>query len=241
MANRGLKTLMLLGDNSDATTYDFIKPALNDPIARNYIGAISFHSWRGCDDETLRKWANASRLINVPLIVGEGSTDAAAHQYPAIFNETTFALYEINLYVRICAICQPWSILQWQLTSDYSILWGDGIYGSEGPLRPTQRFFNLRQLAMTPADSFSIPVTCDKDQVNVAAFNKESTGECTLQIVNNGASCQAEILGLSSTATHAQVYVVNQRQHSEAKLLEVKEGKLLIDMPADSFVTAIVQ
>lgn len=55
------------------------------------------------------------------------------------------------------------------------------------------------------------------------------------------ASCQAEILGLSSTATHAQVYVVNQRQHSEAKLLEVKEGKLLIDMPADSFVTAIVQ
>ena len=55
------------------------------------------------------------------------------------------------------------------------------------------------------------------------------------------ASCQTEILGLSSTATHAQVYVVNQRQHSEAKLLEVKEGKLLIDMPADSFVTAIVQ
>jgi hypothetical protein len=35
--------------------------------------------------------------------------------------------------------------------------------------------------------------------------------------------------------------VVNQQQHSEAQLIEVKEGKLLIDMPADSFITAIVQ
>ncbi len=241
LAGKGLKTLMLLGDNSDATTYDFILPALHDPIARNYIGAVSFHSWRGCDDDTLRKWAAASKEINVPLIVGEGSTDAAAHQYPAIFNETTFALYEINLYVRICAISQPWSILQWQLTSDYSILWGDGIYGSDGPLRPTQRFFNLRQLAMTPADSFAVPVTCDKDQVNVAAFSKKATGECALQIVNNGASCQAEITGLPAEAGQAWVYVTNDRQHGDAQCLKVKDGKAWMDMPADSFVTVIVK
>ncbi|MBQ7554508.1 MAG: hypothetical protein IJT46_09175 [Bacteroidaceae bacterium] len=177
----------------------------------------------------------------MPLIVGEGSTDAAAHQYPAIFNETTFALYEINLYVRICAISQPWSILQWQLTSDYSILWGDGIYGSDGPLRPTQRFFNLRQLAMTPADSFAVPVTCDKDQVNVAAFSKKATGECALQIVNNGASCQAEITGLPAEAGQAWVYVTNDRQHGDAQCLKVKDGKAWMDMPADSFVTVIVK
>lgn len=72
------------------------------------------------------EWAGASRTMNVPLIIGEGSTDAAAHQYPDIFNETTFALYEINLYTRLCALCQPLSILQWQLTPDYSVLWGDG-------------------------------------------------------------------------------------------------------------------
>ena len=33
LVDRGLKTKMLLGDNSDATTYDFIVPALEDPEA----------------------------------------------------------------------------------------------------------------------------------------------------------------------------------------------------------------
>jgi hypothetical protein len=77
--------------------------------------------------------------MNLPLIVAEGSTDAAAYRYPDIFYEQTFALYEINLYMRICAISQPLSILQWQLTSDYSPLKGMGIYGTKGPLAPTRR------------------------------------------------------------------------------------------------------
>ena len=76
MASQNLPTKLLLGDNSDATTFDFILPGLNDPETLPYIGAVSFHSWRGCDDETLRKWAGAAKQINVPLIVGEGSTDA---------------------------------------------------------------------------------------------------------------------------------------------------------------------
>ncbi|MDD2526161.1 MAG: hypothetical protein PHH63_07595, partial [Bacteroidales bacterium] len=101
-------TKMLLGDNSDATTSNFLVPAMKDPATHPYIGAVSFHSWRGCDDMTLHKWAGASRALNVPLIIGEGSTDAAAHTYAEIFNESTFALYEINLYTRICAICQPY-------------------------------------------------------------------------------------------------------------------------------------
>ena len=46
MASRGLATKLLLGDNSDATTFDFILPALNDPTTHKYISAISFHSDR---------------------------------------------------------------------------------------------------------------------------------------------------------------------------------------------------
>ena len=241
LADRGLKTLLLLGDNSDATTFSFIEPALNDPLARPYIGAISFHSWRGCDDATLRQWAEASRKINVPLIVGEGSTDAAAHQYPAIFKESTFALYEINLYVRICAIAQPISILQWQLTSDYSLLWGDGIFRSEGPLRPTQRFYNLKQLSMTPADAFAVPVQCNKKNVNTAAFVKTATGESALHIVNNGAACEAQISGIPQNATSAMCYVTNSARHAEAQLLTVNDGKVVVQMPAESFVTIIAQ
>jgi len=239
MADKGLKTLMLLGDNSDATTFDFILPALNDPAVHKYIGAISFHSWRGCDDKTLEKWAAASRQINVPLIVGEGSTDAAAHQYPAIFNESTFALYEINLYTRLCAFCQPLSILQWQLTSDYSLLWGDGIYRSEGPLRPTQRFFNLKQLSMTPEDAFAIPAKCNKENINVTAFAKMATGEWAVHIVNNAASCEANITGLPADTKEVTVYITNSHSHAEAQLLKITDGQLKVQMPAESFVTLI--
>ena len=241
MADQGLKTLMLLGDNSDATTFDFIVPTLNDPAALRYVGAISFHSWRGCDDETLKKWAGAARQINVPLIVGEGSTDAAAHQYSGIFNESTFALYEINLYTRICAISQPLSILQWQLTSDYSLLWGDGIYNSEGPLRPTQRFFNIKQLASTPADSFAIPTTVDKDNINVASFINGARGESAVHIVNNAASCPAVITGFPASSTYAVVQITNSGSNSDSQCLPVVDGKVEVFMPAESFVSVFVK
>ena len=170
LAARGLSTKLLLGDNSDATTFDFIIPAMNDPETHKYIAAISFHSWRGCTDDILQKWAGAAKQMNLPLIVGEGSTDAAAWNYPEIFSESSFALYEINLYMRLCAICQPVSILQWQLTADYSLLTGNGVFGTVGPLQPTQRFWNLKQLASTPEGSFAIPAACSKEDINCAAF-----------------------------------------------------------------------
>ena len=239
LARHHLPTKMLLGDNSDATTIDFIQPALKDKDAHKYIGAVSFHSWRGCDDETLRRWHDAAQSINVPLIVGEGSTDAAAWRYPAIFKESTFALYEINLYMRLCAICQPLSILQWQLTADYSLLQGNGILGDEGPLRPTQRFHNLRQLAMTPADAFSIPLTVDKENVNTAAFYNKAQGKGALHVVNNGAACKAEISGLPASAGHAVVFVTNANQNAEEQSVNVSQGIATIDMPAESFVTIL--
>ena len=239
LARHHLPTKMLLGDNSDATTIDFIQPALKDKDAHKYIGAVSFHSWRGCDDETLRRWHDAARSINVPLIVGEGSTDAAAWRYPAIFKESTFALYEINLYMRLCAICQPLSILQWQLTADYSLLQGNGILGDDGPLRPTQRFHNLRQLAMIPADAFSIPLAVDKENVNTAAFYNKAQEKGALHMVNNGAACKAEVSGLPASVNHAVVFVTNASQNAEEMSVNVSQGIATIDMPAESFVTIL--
>lgn len=239
-ASRGLATKLLLGDNSDATTYDFILPALNDKDTHKYIGAVSFHSWRGCDDATLQKWASASRTLNVPLIVGEGSTDAAAHKYSEIFAESTFALYEINLYTRICAICQPLSILQWQLTSDYSILWGGGVYGSTGPLRPTQRFWNLKQLASTPADAFAIPLSCNKEEVNCAAFGNISRGKYAVHMVNNGAAREVKIKGLPREVTTMKCYVTNSIDGMRLQeTVGVVGGVATLHLPSVSFITLL--
>jgi len=237
---RGLKTKLLLGDNSDATTYEFIYPALNDPSAHPYIGAISFHSWRGWETATLQKWAAAATKLNLPLIVGEGSIDAAAWAYPAIFNEQIYALEEINLYTRLLSICQPASILQWQLTADYSPLAGAGIFGDTGALRPLQRFWNLKQLAATPKGLMAMPVSCNTENISCAALGDNEKGIYTVHLVNNGNSRAATITGIPATIKSFRLLVTDkQRKMKEGKPVPVVNGKAIFMLDATSFTTLI--
>ncbi len=239
-AAKGLATKLALGDTSDANAIDFIQPALHDPAAARYIGIVDFHSWRGCTDEILKQWYEAARELNVPLVVAEGSTDAAAYEYPRIFAEQSFALYEINLYLRILAIAQPRSILQWQLTADYSVLTGGGIFGDDGPLRPTRRFWNLKQLASTPPRSFALPVNCGKPNVTCAAFGNIAEGAYTVHIVNNGATRPATLTGLPAGVKEMRVWVTDsQRGMQEGARVPVTDGKAEFQLDATSFTTLL--
>jgi hypothetical protein len=235
----GLKTKMLLGDNSDATSYKFIYPAMNDPAAQPYIGAISFHSWRGWDDKTLQKWADAATQIKVPLIVGEGSIDAQAWGYPQVFQEPSYALQEINLYTRLLAICQPLSILQWQLTTDYSPLIGGGIFGNKEPLHPGQRFWNLKQLASTPAHLYAMPVKCDNNNMTCAALGDNDKGIYALHLVNNGATRQVTLTGLPASLKVARLYVTNKKLSMKEENLEVKGSEIIFKAKATSYYTLV--
>lgn len=237
-ASRGLSTRMLLGDTSDATPTDFIRPAMEDGATWPYIGAVSFHSWRGWSDELLSFWGHAAKKLNVPLLVGEGSTDASAHRHPAIFLEPSFALEEINLYTRILALAEPKSILQWQLTTDYSILTGGGVYGTEGALRPTQRFWNLKQLASTPEGAFALPVTCGRPTLSCAAFGDIAKGAFAVHIVNNGAARPATLTGLPANLKELRVHVTDSRRAmEERKGIPVSGGKAQFTLEATSFTT----
>lgn len=238
--SRGLKTKMLLGDNSDATTYEFIYPAMKDPGTKPYIGAISFHSWRGWEIETLQKWADAATQMNVPLIVGEGSTDAAAWNYPAVFAEPTYALREINLYTRLLAICQPLTILQWQLTADYSPLAGGGIFGDNGPLRPTQRFWNLKQLASTPKNVFAMPISANRPDISCAALGNNATGTYSIQLVNNGTTRQVTLTGLPAKVKALKVFVTDQKRNmNEGKRIIVTNGKAAFNLDSQTYTTLV--
>ncbi len=201
---------------------------------------MDFHSWRGCTDEILAQWRDAARELNVPLVVAEGSTDAAAYRYPQIFNEQSFALYEINLYLRILSIAQPKSILQWQLTADYSILAGGGIINDNGPLRPTRRFWNLKQLAATPPRSFSLPVVCNKPNLTCAAFGNIAESTYTVHIVNNGATRTATLTGLPPTVKQLRLWVTDaQRGMQESDRISVADGKAQFSLAATSYTTVI--
>jgi len=240
LASLGLETKMLLGDNSDATTYEFITPALKDPEARKHVGAVSFHSWRGCDKWTLSIWADAAKELNVPLIVAEGSSDAAAHGYPDIFLQPAYSLGEIDLYLRIASVCQARSILQWQLTADYSVLAGDGIYHTQGKLRPTQRFWNLKQLGLTPAGSFYLPLACDRPGVSCVAFGDIANGVYCVHITNNGASRQVTLGGLPDSVKQLRRYVTGPKLGmEEGRRIQVSGGTAKFTIDSGCFTSLI--
>jgi hypothetical protein len=239
-ANHGLATRVLLGDNSDATTYSFVDRAMNDPAARPFIKAISFHSWRGCDSSTLRKWAAIATTLHVPLLVGEGSIDAAAWAYPAFMQEQTYALREISLYTLLLSICQPESILQWQLTTDYSPLAGGGIYGDTSALRPTQRFWNLKQLSMTPQGLFVMPLSCDRPNVAVAALGSNERHLYAFHLVNNGAAREVNLTGLPVKVNALHIYTTNHTESvKEGVPVKVTGGKAKFMLEAQSYVLLV--
>lgn len=239
-AARGLTTKLALGDTSDANAIDFIEPALHDAEAAKYIGAVDFHSWRGCTDENLIKWSAAARQLNVPLIVAEGSTDAAAWRYPQIFAEQQFALYEINLYLRILAVAQPRSILQWQLTSDYSLPAGGGAFDDHGPIRPTRRFWNFKQLATTPERSFALPVVCQGADLTCAAFGNIAEEDYTVHLVNNGVARPAILAGFPAEVKELRVWITDAtRGMEESARVTVTAGQGTLNLAATSYTTVI--
>ncbi|MFL5582940.1 MAG: hypothetical protein ACJ8AO_21445 [Gemmatimonadaceae bacterium] len=237
LAAQGIATKLLLGDTADATGTAFILPALEDPAARPFIGAVSFHSWRGWSDSLLGFWDGAARRLGVPLLVGEGSTDAGAWRYPAIFREATFAREEVALYVRMLARARPLSILQWQLTSDYSVLAGGGLAGDTTALRPTQRFWNLKQLASSPAGARHLPASCGHPLVWCAAVGAPA-GAVAVHLVNDGAARAATITGLPAGVRSLRRWVTDERRGmTELARVPVRGGVARVTLDAASFTT----
>jgi hypothetical protein len=240
LAINNLTTKMLLGDNSDATTIDFIEPALADQSTHKYIGAISFHSWRGTNNWTLANWGDAAKELNMPLIVAEGGTDAQAYASPDVLKEPSFAQNEVDIYVRACNVAQVSSILQWQLTSDYSLVTGRGIYNTEGDIHPTQRFWNLKQFGLIPSGSFILPAKCNQEEISCAAFGDIANGTYVVHIVNNGASRAITLDGFPDSIKEIRVLVTDkQRSMEETKHVSVSEGKAKFTLEPFAFITVI--
>ena len=234
----GLPTKVLLGDAADANAFWFIEHAMNDPEAHEYMGPVSYHSWRGWSDETMQRWTDAAQRMDLPLVIGEGSIDAAGHRYGRFFEESVYALEEINLYTRILAINQPMTILQWQLTADYSVLAGGGIYGNDEPLRPTVRYWNLMQLANTPHGLHHMPIGSDHELVTSAALGDNDEGMYAIHLVNNGATREATISGLPDGVSELRIFTTNtETDMEEGTPVQVQDGRATFTLEATSFVS----
>jgi len=236
--NAGLNTKLLLGDTADANGWDFTTTASLNPESVPYIGGVSFHSWRGWSQKNLLEWYDIANRVGQPLFVGEGSIDAGAWRYPQIFEEPSYALEEIRIYLKILKFAQPLSILQWQLTSDYSVLSGGGIYGNDDKLKPTQRFFNLKQLGKTPSGLRNIPVTSNQESVTAAALGSKERGQYALHLVNKGGKRSIEVTGIPSSISAFNVYVTDQNNSfKRIKKVQVSNGKINLFAEGGSFIS----
>jgi len=68
------------------------------------------HGWAAITGH-YQNWADASRELNVPLIVAEGGIDPSAWGYPDIFQDPSFAQDEIDTYIRAINTAHVRSIL----------------------------------------------------------------------------------------------------------------------------------
>ena len=237
----GIQTEFLLGDTADANGWEFTTIASMDPETRPYIGGVSFHSWRGWTDENLIKWRDISNRVDAPLYVGEGSIDAGAWRYPLIFEEPTYALDEIEVYIKMMNLAQPASILQWQLTADYSVLSGGGIFGNnKDELYPTQRFFNLQQLGSTPVGLKAIPVKSESKDLTIAALGDKETGQYAVHIVNKGASRTMKLSGLPGNINTLQLYITNKaNSFKKGQTVNFKNGTAAFEIEGASYISLL--
>lgn len=239
-AERGLVTKMLLGDTGACTVRSnrIIIPAVEDSSTHEYIGAVACHTWHGCTPKDLEAWSLSASKLNVPFLITEGGPNSAQHRYPQHFLDMWFQLSEIDLYLRVCRYGQPATIMAWQLTPDYSVLVGNGLYGDNGPLRPTQRFWNLKQLGSTPEGSFSIPVEVGGPNITAAAFADILNGWYTIHMVNNSAKRKAIIEGIPAGVKTLDVYQTDDtRGMKKARSVTVKNGVAEVVLDSACYTT----
>ena len=186
----------------------------------------------------MKAWLLSAQKLNLPLMAVEGGPNSALHRYPNQFLEKWFQLSEIDLYVRICRDAQVSTIMEWQLTPNYSVLIGNGLYGDNGPLRPTQRFWNLKQLGATHEGSFWIPCTVDRPNISAAAYADILNGLYTIHLVNNSASRKAILTNIPANVKSLNVYKTDYtRGMQKAESVTVQNGSAQIQLDSACFTT----
>ena len=235
-AEAGLATKPLLGDtgNPTARPANFIDVAIEDPDAMKYVGAVSYHCWTGGSDQIIAHWGEVAQRFKLPLMIAEGGTDPASYSHRFLFLEPWYGLDEINLYMRCLALSHPISILHWQFTDDYSLLSG----GRNGqPLQPTQRFYNLKQLNLTPPEAPSVGITSDRPRITAAAYG-DTTHGYAIHMVNIGATRPVTIKGLPASVRTLYPTITDAARGMKAlDPVPVSDGVAHFNLDYTSFVT----
>lgn len=237
----GLRTKMVLGDvTGPRGTHTYCLPTAEDLEALRYVGAVAFHSWGGGSPEDYSAWADLAERLKLPLLVNELGVDGGAWRTKA-FDSYCYAMEEVRMYQELLLYARPQGTMQWEFTSDYSIVQESRNAAGEVVLTPTVRFFFVKHFCnLTPHHSDALGVASDNPKVLFTAFAGTVSGQpaYTLHVANLGAEREAFLSGLPRGLTH--LYAVRTSEEERFQTLdavEVRDGTLKLVLAPQSLLT----
>lgn len=233
----GLKTKCLVGDTGNARgTHQYALPTVEDPEALKYVGAVSFHSWRGASPAQYEAWAELAERLKLPLICNEAGPDPFAYQ-GARYRSFAYAMQEMVHYQELLMHARPQAIVYWEFTSDYSLMASDR--SQQGQLAITERFCLQKHWCdLTPAGSEALGVTNDQDAVLATAFRLGEASDYTLHLANPKWEREVTIEGLPRTVQALRVVRTAKGQFYKAlETVPVKDGRVKLVLPTESLTT----
>jgi len=114
-----------------------------------------------------------------------------------------------------------------------------GIFGNDRiPLQPTQRFWNLKQLAQTPKNLHILPLTCSSDDLYAAALGDLKLKNYAFHLVNEGPEREVILSGLPEKVKRLQVYMTDATKNMErGATLKIENGEVQFSIGAACFVS----
>lgn len=237
----GLKTKMLLADATGPRgTHAYALPAAADPEAMQYVGAVGFHSWGGGSAADYRAWGDLAERLKLPLLVTELGTDAGAYRTQA-WNSYSYVVGEMRMYQELLLHARPQGTMQWEFTSDYSIV--NQVRQPDGTveLQPSVRFHFVKQFCnLTPYHSDALTTTSDNPRVLVTAFSAPSgrPAAFTVHVLNAGAERTATLSGIPPAITTLRAVRTSETEgFQELPPVTVRDGKTTLTLAQQSLLT----
>jgi len=237
----GLKTRMILADATGPRgTHTYALPAAADPEAMQYVGAVAFHSWGGGSAADYSAWGDLAERLKLPLLVTELGVDAGAWRTRA-FDSYLYALREVSMYQELLLYARPQGTMQWEFTSDYSIVKETKNEKGEVTIQPTPRFWFVKHFCnLTPLKSQALTTASDNAKVLFTAFSGEVAAKpvLSLHVSNSGAERSATITGIPAGTT--RLNAVRTSEQDSFRTLEpvpVVDGKAQLTLTAQSLLT----
>ncbi len=227
----GLKTKLLLGDTGGPRdTHTFALAAASDPAAREFIGAVAFHSWGGASAEQYSTWGDLAEWLNLPLLVTEVGVDPSAY-FTHAWDSFDYGLREARMMQQLLTSARPQALLFWQYTDDYGlarVLPGGGV-------EPSARFWLMKQFTdLTPQPSDALAAVSDQANVLVTAFRGGQ--DYTLHVLNLGAARAVELSGVPDMEWQVTA-TTEEAPYSSKPAIRSSAHSAMLNLPGRALVT----